>query len=1306
MMKPVPNVSPLSRTSALPPLTSINTSTSSGNGPALPPPPPYSAPPPIRSRSVPHLSQLSSSIHSRSPSSTGSPEWTQSYLVNNEAAANSRRTVRPSRSRTSSSNSLGLAFNNGNSAGMRSRLPSFEETFSLTGGGGILPSAPITRTPFDTDEEEDADEGEALEIRRRSAAGGEVRRRIRQPSENGTQVSSQRRNGNGSGNGGASFGRTRSTDSALNSATSPPPPRSRIWTPLFFLLNFLSVIPSLIGFLYSLHRFFSTSSPSYSSGIVYSQSTRLDWFISSMWSLSCAYFTHSLARGLLKRWLVYYPLGPTIVRVLSLQAICWPLTLTTHRVLSFDQPVAGWFVCATTAAISNVIQSWVTSNIVESSSSRQKNSRLSPARWTSFSSRLITAVLGPGIRTDKYRKGERVLSWKRVLWGTVLPFAVLGWASMNCLLWQQYLERYHDFGTRSARAGGVGLNMEIPGWKSSSALNNRLEGGDGEGNVRVLVLISSSWSEQSRLNRQSFRQTSLALLQNNENSSRSQSLAAGLQVEHRFLLGDPPSPQQASKLGPRLEEEAQQFGDLLILPSNDQAKSLKLWHSLKWASGGSVQELDYVIQTEDEVFVRMDVVGRELRQLGKGRKGYWRGFLYSNMPNSEIRTSSYNLPLLPPYTDSTLTILSHDLLSLMIPSQTTSTSSWLPRVTSRDDESLGIWLYPFSTNFSPLHDHRIQRDQRICEDDLIARRVNVGREDAKGMFRNLREEKKMCEGLLGTEKKYCGVCYPSCRGKDYHWRDHFRLPGGGGGGAKVECDEIKGLTISSSAPNSASPACHSHSSRVDSLSGTLQTSSSPSVPPWSVPDILSSDPVALSTTRDSSHLLHFRIRLNPDKPVLSHLESLAFESIWIQEPKAIIVILTSSTSRTPSKEQEEKIQRYRQMGYGLDVVEAGKKEIREREWWAGEKSRAWVENWDKWEKTSFSTFRSDLEEYLKFLVLFKYGGTIVDPSSIHLDSPSRFPRQFISTSRSPFVNDDQWTLDDQGTYLSASRSLRTIQGSELMKEVLETWFDENRYSHHLLFNGGGNEGSQEHRFGSRALTLTYASSHPSWSQSGITLLPPTKEDSKSVKQTLKLFEPLETPQQAVSYLQNLTESDNWTLDLLDHELLSRIPIQPGSVVDTVIRQFSLNSFGTEEAVSESLFELRYPKTVDIVRHGIEAGQQFTGLKRIYLRLRRNDTTVSLARPFQSVRVKISAVGSVGGKVSLGGKAGVAGAREIDLKIESVRLRDINEILSEIRYFRPSLSPMESITATEEHVLEVSIEADGESVVGKIVVNLL
>lgn len=148
--------------------------------------------------------------------------------------------------------------------------------------------------------------------------------------------------------------------------TSTPLPTFQLWSILFLFLQSLSVLPSLIGFFYSAHRFYTSPSSSAhlllasstwleggnAIGVTEGRSTRLDWFISGLWALACAYFSHSLAKGLLRRWLVYYSLAPTVIRVLSLQAICWPLCLTTHRVLSFDQPVAAWWLCATTAAVS------------------------------------------------------------------------------------------------------------------------------------------------------------------------------------------------------------------------------------------------------------------------------------------------------------------------------------------------------------------------------------------------------------------------------------------------------------------------------------------------------------------------------------------------------------------------------------------------------------------------------------------------------------------------------------------------------------------------------------------------------------------------------------------------------------------------------------------------------------------------------------------------------------------------------------------------------------------------------------------
>jgi len=419
------------------------------------------------------------------------------------------------------------------------------------------------------------------------------------------------------------------------------------------------MVPGLVGFFYSAARFYSTRHLVWASStwdargahggqaILDARSTRLDWFLSGCWALATAYFTLSLARGLLRRWLVFYSTGPTIIRVVSLQAICWPLTLTTHRFLSFDQPVAAWVICATTAAFSvrllpslslpfmvlsskhscsppcsqNVIQTWVTSNIVE------RKDRRSQQRWRILSL-AITTVLGPGVRTDKYRRGERVLSWRRVLWGTVLPFALLGWLSMGALLWQQFVARYRG-------GGGVALGPHsyalVDSVADAAAARTRstLPDLDPSAGVRVVVLVTSSWTNRSAVNRHTFRETSVRLFPRPSSSSSSTSTSStppAISVAYRFLLGAPPSPLTAARAGPGIEAEADEWRDMLVVgaPDGYDQLSRKVHQGWAWAAG---LDVDYVLKTDDDILLRMDVLAKELVQLGR-RREYWRGFAY------------------------------------------------------------------------------------------------------------------------------------------------------------------------------------------------------------------------------------------------------------------------------------------------------------------------------------------------------------------------------------------------------------------------------------------------------------------------------------------------------------------------------------------------------------------------------------------------------------------------------------------------------------------------------------------------------
>ena len=72
----------------------------------------------------------------------------------------------------------------------------------------------------------------------------------------------------------------------------------------------------------------------------------------------------SLTTGLLHRWVHYYPPLPTLIRLLALQAICWPATHITLLFLGHrERPVVCWCVVGTCTCVSRSVQIWVTSNL-------------------------------------------------------------------------------------------------------------------------------------------------------------------------------------------------------------------------------------------------------------------------------------------------------------------------------------------------------------------------------------------------------------------------------------------------------------------------------------------------------------------------------------------------------------------------------------------------------------------------------------------------------------------------------------------------------------------------------------------------------------------------------------------------------------------------------------------------------------------------------------------------------------------------------------------------------------------------------
>ncbi|CEH18282.1 N-glycosylation protein EOS1 [Ceraceosorus bombacis] len=95
------------------------------------------------------------------------------------------------------------------------------------------------------------------------------------------------------------------------------------------------------------------------------QPSAAEFLVSTLWSISTAYHALSFTTLLLRRWLAYYALPSSVIRLMALQAICWPLVRLTLFIFGPRNPVGAWVVIGTTTAFSDTVARWVTSNIAD-----------------------------------------------------------------------------------------------------------------------------------------------------------------------------------------------------------------------------------------------------------------------------------------------------------------------------------------------------------------------------------------------------------------------------------------------------------------------------------------------------------------------------------------------------------------------------------------------------------------------------------------------------------------------------------------------------------------------------------------------------------------------------------------------------------------------------------------------------------------------------------------------------------------------------------------------------------------------------
>lgn len=275
---------------------------------------------------------------------------------------------------------------------------------------------------------------------------------------------------------------------------------------------------------------------------------------------------------MMKRWLYHYEIKHAIIRLLTLIVVTWCLTGIISSIIDTSEPIRIQMTICFILLFLNVL-------------------KLTFASSTKYSQKIEDVL--PTTRFNLKSTALKILLLPLLLVMGLSAFALTG--QVNRLQYNSILLMDND----------------------QFQLDSSVSPVSGGGGITILVLILSSWSSQSAEKRQILRDTTLHWTEKSDTN-----------IIYRFVVGQSPSPRIQSWMGPKLVAESEKYQDLLVVPAPDlqSDKSKKLFEALKWASS-SVHH-DYLVKTDDDVFVRFDILRKELLALGPPRSNYWHGFVY------------------------------------------------------------------------------------------------------------------------------------------------------------------------------------------------------------------------------------------------------------------------------------------------------------------------------------------------------------------------------------------------------------------------------------------------------------------------------------------------------------------------------------------------------------------------------------------------------------------------------------------------------------------------------------------------------
>ncbi|KAF9576937.1 hypothetical protein EC968_000062 [Mortierella alpina] len=796
---------------------------------------------------------------------------------------------------------------------------------------------------------------------------------------------------------------------------------------------------------------------------------------------------------------------------------------------------------------------------------------------------------------DKPRRDSKSLIYRTVL----IPGGIVSFITMVMLLHQNNMRPSTAEAIATGGAAGI-----------SATSDTKLVIGAAQ--IQVLIIILSSWSPKAFQRRQDIRDTTLRLVP--PSSSK-------FAYTYKFILGEAPNSHTRNAMGGKISEEIHKHDDILLLPVSDAKKErgFKVFKTLEWSNKF---KFDYLCKTDDNIFVRWDTVVGELMEKGPSHY-YWRGLAFWDMDPiadtmSKIESKDAKPGILPPFVASTLYIMSRDIVTLLTYPG--------PRIfTKFEDQNIGIWLHAF--NIKPIHDKRIQ-SWDVCENDMIAKHFDERfkpTESIRDMYKNVVDQKPLCAGF---RQDRCAPCYP-CIDRGTHWADRG-----------LDCDSTRGITLMTD------KATLQRGLTVDIKDAMPSLGQNPE---WIIPSILSSSSSIYSDTEEWARL-HWAIWTD-SVSAWKQRHYQAIESTLLHNPNAVLIVLSNTL---PPAFFED----YTRQGYQIYVVAFSKEMLLRNGWFFSSETEDWLRHWDEWTKKG-PFFSLHLADYLRLVVLYKYGGFCMDMDALWIRVPGDSVTEFIGSDVSDAESDRTWTLDHKNTYL-ANSVMRFQRGRSMFKYIAQHAFTSFDYKPDCFDCSGP-----------KAIT-TYVKTHRlSLEKNGLHILPREALFPYSQKEIAGAFEPSTRAQDDILRI----EEHGIGLHLYG-KATSNKDIEDGSVIAAAFRIWSLDLSRATAGSHSAGPRLQGPKLVhyrmaDVA--GLVAAKDslldkvpgaFTGVNAIFVRGGQLTDEASVLREASLV------ITAEKGAVAMDG-AGVGTIRiQLDLGRE-VSLAKLNLALSRIRYLPPT-----------------------------------